>query len=59
MSEIDDKPSIADLTEPGEPSSEPGYLAWKEAKIRKAREDALRNPDKLVSHAEMRKRFGL
>ena len=55
----DPRPTLADLTTEQPESTDPDYLAWKEAKIRNAREDARRSPDKLISHAEMRKRLGL
>ena len=53
------RPTIADLTTERPECTDPDYLAWKKAKIRKALEAASCHPDQLVSHAEMRKRFGL
>ena len=61
MRTIGSKPrhTLRELTEEQPESADPDYLAWKEAKIRRAREAAQRAPDELTSHAEMRKRLGL
>ncbi|RKF08434.1 hypothetical protein DEM25_000025 [Oceaniradius stylonematis] len=59
MSEIDQKPTLDEKTRPCEPSTDPDYLAWKERTVTRALTDAKANPDQLVSHAEMRRRFGL
>jgi hypothetical protein len=59
MSEIDQKPTLDEKTRPCEPSTDPDYLAWKERAVKTALSDAKANPDQLVSHAEMRRRFGL
>lgn len=61
MSTIGTKPrhELQQLTAEQPESTDPDYLAWKEAKIRSVREAAQRSPDKLVSHTEMRKRLGL
>ncbi len=53
------RPTLAELTTEQPESTDPGYLAWKEARIRKAQAEARRNPDKLTTHAEMRARLGL
>ncbi|MEO1016547.1 MAG: hypothetical protein AAFY56_02475 [Pseudomonadota bacterium] len=50
---------MTDLITEQPESTDPAYLAWKEAKIRKAQETAHRDREKLISHAEMRKRLGL
>ena len=44
---------------PAPESSDPAYLAWKDAKVRAARKEAKAHPEKMVSHAQMRARFGL
>lgn len=40
MSELKEKPTFAELTEPCEPSADPDYLAWKKAKIEKGLEQS-------------------
>lgn len=59
MSDVDQKPTLKELTQPGEPSTNPDYLAWKDRAVRKALGDARANPDTLVSHEEARRRLGL
>lgn len=44
---------------PAPESSDPAYLAWKDAKVRAARKEARAHPEKMVPHAQMRERFGL
>ena len=59
MSDTDQKLTFDELTRPGEPASDPDYLAWKKRSVRKALENARANPDELISHEEMRRRLGL
>ena len=51
--------TFEELTQPCEPSAEEKYLEWKEQKIKKALDAAKANPEKLVSHVEMRARLDL
>ena len=40
MSDLKDRLSLEELTQPGVPSDAADYLAWKEQKIRSAKESA-------------------
>lgn len=61
MSKIktNDRLTLADLTQPGQPSTALDYLAWKDRKVQNALDSARANPDKLLSHDNVRKQLGL
>jgi hypothetical protein len=48
-----------DMIRPAEPSRDPEYLAWREAKIRGALEAARAAPERSVPQREVWKKFGL
>ncbi|WP_306257363.1 hypothetical protein [Pararhizobium sp. IMCC21322] len=50
MSEIKETSSLAELTQPCDPSSDPNYLVWKEAKIRKGLEQSKDRSNMIPAH---------
>lgn len=48
MSDLKDKLSIEELTTPGEESTDPDYLAWREAKVRASLKQVRDNPDSVI-----------
>ncbi len=59
MSNIIDKPHSDDLTKPQAESDDPAYLAWRDAKVKKALDEAKANPGERISQQEIWKKFGL
>lgn len=60
MSEIEAQPKNAqEFLRPSEPSQDPEYLAWREAKIRKALADDLADPDGAIPQEKIWKKYGL
>ena len=60
MSDTEDAKITPDeATKPGPDSRDPGYLAWKEAKIRAALQRANEKPDEGLTEEEIWKKFGL
>jgi hypothetical protein len=59
MSKIKAPPASLDEHLKPEPSETPDYLAWKEAKIRRALAAADEHPERRVPAREIRKKFGL
>ena len=55
----DRPPTLDEATTPQPESTDPDYLAWKDAKIRAAIKAADENPDGGVTLDEMWKKFGL
>ena len=51
--------SLAELTTEQPESTDPGYLAWQEAKIKKALQAAKDHPERRIPQAEMWKKHGL
>lgn len=52
MSDLKDRLSLEELTQPGVPSDAADYLAWKEQKIRSAKESA-KDPSNLIPAAKV------
>ncbi|NKB55366.1 MAG: hypothetical protein GKS00_03425 [Alphaproteobacteria bacterium] len=50
---------IRDFLQPCDPSQDPEYLAWKEAKLRRALAADLAAPEAAVPQHEVWKKFGL
>lgn len=60
MSEIEtQRDKVQDFLRSCEPSQDPEYLAWREAKIRNALAADLAEPDKAIAQHEIWKKFGL
>ena len=52
MSDLKDRLSLEELTHPSIPSDVSDYMAWKEQKIRRAKESA-KNPSNLIPAAKV------
>ena len=58
MSKTTEAPTFEEMTQPCEPSTDPAYLAWKEAKIRRALEQA-KDRSKMIPAEKVWEKFGL
>ncbi len=60
MSDANQEPlTIEDATMPGPESTDPDYLAWRDARVRSAIAEADANPDDVLTQDEMWKKFRL
>jgi len=60
MSDIESRSDdIQDFLQPGEPSREPEYLAWRRAKIEKALAAAKASPEDRITQRDIWKKYGL
>jgi hypothetical protein len=59
MSKLDQKPTTDDKV-PLEPAAaDPGYMEWRDAKVRAALKKAMAHPENRVPQSDVWKRFGL
>lgn len=56
---IDDKLTVSELTQPGQPSTDPDYIAWKNGKVQKALDAAKANPEEMLSHEDVRNQLDI
>ena len=60
ISEIKPRPeNVNDFLRPAAPSQDPAYLAWRDAKIKRALAAAEAAPEKSIPQRQVWKKFGL
>lgn len=55
----DKPPPLDELTTPQAESTDPAYLAWRDAKVRQALAEAKAHPDKMIPEHKVWEKFGL